>query len=392
MSLVPPADAPIWVSDYEDINRLLSSFLDKADTGTRLLIRLTPKSTPSLFEYNSEDAPVVWSLIQKLEADFGILEIEPDRAETGKEVYENAKVRFNSDHEETVRQWLNRPKKLPYKDEWQQAASSMQWSHATARQFIGVNPLQYPNKGAQEILNQLLSLEVALSIPATLRSLSARHFWGDSKYLDNKEEYLVSAFPHRSDKVIPRPILVNVYIPEEFSSVLFIENQDSFQMMADYLFRLENSQIAIVYTAGFRGSASRIRDAGGYSISQMHPASDRTLQRFIAWWEKHSEEDIACSFWGDLDYSGLAILAALHGIFTSITGWKPAYDLMRQQLRAGNAHPISSGSKGTQVDPGTTGCFYADQVLLPDIRENNLFVDQEIVNVTELEEYLQQVN
>ncbi len=379
-------DPPVWLSDYEDIFNLLSDFLDKLDKGKRLLTRLTPKSVPSLFDYNNSDAQLIWTLIQMLETDFGIITIKPERAQVGKEIYDNAKVRFNPEREDVIRGWLARPKQTPYINQWWLAVDSLEWSRLADMGYIRNNPLTFSHKHAVDIARNLSTLEKSLTEPKTLRHLSARYFWGDSKFLDNKAEYLLAAFPYLKENILARPILVNLHIPEQYSSVLFIENQDTFLMLANQLMALEENTTAIVYTAGFRGAANRIRKKGSYVFSTLSQTSTETLDRFTIWWEQQMPEAMTpCFFWGDLDYSGFGILSSLRSKFIGMNAWKPAYDVMLQHLLNGASHSVISSNKGTQIDPGTTNCWYSDTVLLPAIRDKAQFVDQEIVEFCEIE-------
>jgi hypothetical protein len=82
-------------------------------------------------------------------------------------------------------------------------------------------------------------------------------------------------------------------------------------------------------------------------------------------------------FWGDLDYSGMAILRDLKAIFPNLEAWQPGYARMLARLNAGAGHLPDEAGKAGQLDPGDTGCPYADQELLPAIRKSGRFVDQE---------------
>ena len=380
---------PVWLADHQDIANLLAGFIDKIDKGTRLLTRLTPKTVPSLFDYNRSEYHLIWSLIQLLEKDFNILTIELEKPRPDKEVYDNAKVRFNPEQEERIRCWLNRPKQPAYKQAWHQAVNALDWNDSANTAYILRNPLYYSNNTACEVAARLREVESSLTEPLTLRALSARNFWGDSKFLDNRQEYLESAFPHRSKNILVRPVLVNAYVPENYSSVLFIENQDTFLMLVSQRNILAAKQsaldtMAIIYTAGFRGAATRIRRKTSYAFSLISPSGQATLDRFTAWWERESNEEISTFFWGDLDYSGLAILSSLRSVFMGTTAWRPGYDLMIEHHKNGLSHHISSANKGTQSDNGLTGCLFADEILKPIIDNNDLFLDQEVVTFVEL--------
>ncbi|VAW84019.1 hypothetical protein MNBD_GAMMA18-220 [hydrothermal vent metagenome] len=56
-------------------------------------------------------------------------------------------------------------------------------------------------------------------------------------------------------------------------------------------------------------------------------------------------------------------------------GYEPLLKLLRQQ----SGHSPTMAGKQAQQDPDTTGCEFADQVLLPAIRQAQVFIDQEVV-------------
>ena len=383
-------DIPVWISDFEEIRTLLSQFIDKLEKGTRLLIRLTEKSVPLLFDYNNPNSKTVWSLIQRLASEYNVLSIELDKNKSGSETYDNAKLRFLPESEEIVRYWLKRPRVVPYKDQWQIAVETRSWPDSTNSVFVRDNPLAIDGRSALQVaenLSRLANRTVSETEPQTLRALSASHFWGDSKFLDTKRDYLESAF---SDcRLQERPVLVNIFVPEDFAKVLFVENQDTFLMLVTKLsctrdLSDEFKEIALVYAAGFKGAAARIRDKSGYVFSEVSRSTHGTYEDFTRWWEFHSDKYVPTYFWGDLDYSGLAILSALRSVFDDMKAWKPGYEVMLRFLEQGVAHPVSNKNKGAQSDPGETGCSYADQELLTALRRAELFVDQEAVSFTEL--------
>ena len=90
-----------------------------------------------------------------------------------------------------------------------------------------------------------------------------------------------------------------------------------------------------------------------------------------------SADDVPTFFWGDLDFSGMAILASLRTIFPSARAWEPGYAPMLERLSRGDGHsPIESG-KERQRPVERTGCSYADEVLIPALGATNRFLDQE---------------
>lgn len=384
-------ERPIWVDDEASINNLLSLLIDKLDRRVRPLIRITKKSIPELFAFNSNDTRYLWSLIESLQKNHHVLEIALERQSADCEVYENAKVRLRADKEATVRKWLNRPKTPPYKDQWITAVKGHDWENELQKQLALDNPISYPGKSAEIVVNALLSVKFAITKGITLRALSARCFWGDSKFLDSRLDYLGTLFPVQSINITPRQLMVNAYVPPEFSSVVLVENQDTFLLLANHVASAPlpaNSNLygtAFVYCAGFRGTASRIRDEGNTAFAFLSQTDTRSQEHFISWWMKGDAYDIQTFFWGDLDYSGLAILAALQPIFPGIQAWKTGYAPMVEYHHKGVHHPKRSAKKENQTAPQTCGCEYADAMLLPLIRQDEYFLDQEVVDIDDLE-------
>jgi len=58
--------------------------------------------------------------------------------------------------------------------------------------------------------------------------------------------------------------------------------------------------------------------------------------------------------------------------------WQPGYTAMLERLPDG--HPAKDAGKQDQLDPGETGCRYADERLLPALRRTGRFLDQEAIN------------
>jgi hypothetical protein len=75
----------------------------------------------------------------------------------------------------------------------------------------------------------------------------------------------------------------------------------------------------------------------------------------------------------------MQILKSLRNRFEGLTAWQPGYAPMVQTLhsRGGYAAP-KAGEDPAQVDPGLTGCVYADNNLLPAVREYGQ-IDQESI-------------
>lgn len=217
--------------------------------------------------------------------------------------------------------------------------------------------------------------------------MSSLCFWGDSKFLDNREDLILDLFPELENKIKPRPIIITVYIPINFTKVLFIENQDSFLALVEQANKYhELSSLALVYSAGFRGSASRIRQPGNAIFTTINAVDTLSKKYFEQWWFEYNESTVnllSCFFWGDFDYSGMGILSALRKKFITLKAWHPGYVSMLAYLDQGIGHTLQEAGKSEQKDPGEVGCDYSDSTLLPYMREHNLFLDQEAVDVVE---------
>lgn len=381
--------SPLWVVDEALIQRLLNRFIDKIDKQqTQLSVRMTPKNAPELFDFESNEAHYLWGLIEDLESQFQILQIKKQRPKQGVERYENAQIYFNKDKEDLVRLWLNRPVLDAYTLTWSHSLSACAHCFEDNGRALLTSPIRKKGKEAKEILDGFVKVGDELRAtdsPLTLRCLSARCFWGDSKFLDNRGELIHGLFPDANQYIKPRPILMTVYIPESFEEVLFVENQDSFLALVEYVqCHTQLNYLAIVYSAGFRGSAMRIRHSGHALFTVINPVEPCIKNRFEQWWFVDQDPIRSCYFWGDLDYSAMAILMALRKSFHNIQAWSPGYRAMLEYHGNGIGHLLEDTGKEEQKDLGDTGCDYADETLLPLMRKSEKFVDQEIVAIADL--------
>jgi hypothetical protein len=188
--------------------------------------------------------------------------------------------------------------------------------------------------------------------------------------LDERGDLIAALFPQL--QIRDRPIVVAVYLPERIDGVLFIENQDNYSAAIDGEPPASRNH-AIVYLAGFRSTALRIRGRQGARLHFAGPGSDRR-GAFEQWWFESAELTTHLFFWGDLDFAGMQMLKSLRQRFGDVQAWRPGYEPMLADLAAagGGVRPLGSG----QVDPVTTGCYFADTVLLPAVRAQGAW-DQE---------------
>jgi hypothetical protein len=193
--------------------------------------------------------------------------------------------------------------------------------------------------------------------------------------LDAREE-LLRLLGAGDARVLEAPIQLLVDLPSGWKGdeVLFIENGVSFERMAGQR-QLAWARAALLYAAGFRSGARRLRDRTGSSLYWRGRVSDADAERFESWlYARAGEQPV--SFYGDLDFAGLAILAQLRASFPTCGAWRPGYEALLARL--GSGHTPDEAGKERQQDPGFTGCAFADEVLLPALRNERRCVDQEL--------------
>jgi hypothetical protein len=159
--------------------------------------------------------------------------------------------------------------------------------------------------------------------------------------------------------------------------VLFIENQDSYTLACEGRPQAA-SGLALVYAAGFRGTAERLRQREGVRLHYAGAGQSSWQASFEQWWFGQAAPAGPLAFWGDLDFAGMAILAGLRQRFGGLSAWAPGYRPLLEQLRNQGGHALEAADKQGQTDPGNTGCPFADRKLLPAIREYG-GVDQELL-------------
>lgn len=212
-----------------------------------------------------------------------------------------------------------------------------------------------------------------VSLP--LREASARIFQGRSKVLDSRQE-LLRLLGAKEGQFTEPPVQLLVAMPERFDHVLFVENLVTFERMADNR-QPTWERAALAYAAGFKGSARRLRSPRGSRLyfRAWKQAAGAVGEAVEAWLYGRSE--LPVHFFGDLDYAGLQILSGIREGFPDAQAWQPGYGQLAELLRAGGGHLPEAADKEGQMDPGPSGCTYADGVLLPLIRSTGRFVDQE---------------
>ena len=373
---------PVWLSENAEIVDLLSQFIDRLNTQPAtdrqrpVAIILNKKTLPALFRQGAE-ADHLWDLIQSLQEDHAVIHITPDkRRDPFSPDYMQARLTLQAGGEDILRHWLQRPRGLSPIQRWRKAVEKNRHRFPGDPEKLSAHRIVVPEKEDEAVVAAFVQLSHYSRKKLSLRQLSSRCFWGDSKFLDAREELIRGLYP---DLVIqPRPVMASIFIPEAIEGILFIENQDSYTSAITGN-PVECKKLILVYAAGFKGSASRIRQADGVSLHYYGKSDTGAKQSLEDWWFKRRSCDWPVWFWGDLDYAGMSILKALKQRFFEIHPWPPGYEPMLELLRQQKGHSPTMAGKQAQQDPDTTGCEFADQVLLPAIRQAQAFIDQEVV-------------
>lgn len=372
------SEAPLLT---EETHALLHRLLDKADSGRmRWQLKCSARETPELYDFaDQSQVEVVWEDLQHL-AKIGVLDLKlKARQRPGNNDYDDGLIQLKYEAEETVRLWLERPAFDPRQHLWNTALARHLHLFEDGGEALRREVLRFPGRTYEQLAAAFASIPAVLEQqPMTLRQLSARCFWGASKFLDRRDLLLLATFPSLAKKIVSRPLLLSVYLPEQFEEILFVENQDTYLGLVAQA----PAKTGLIYLAGFRGAALRVREVGQAVFSYVNLVSLTERERFSEFWLGHRQ--LPCFFWGDLDFAGMAILAALKQVFPGVEAWQPGYKPMLAILRDGGGHSSVGGEKDRQYHPGGTDCPYADYVLLPAIEEQLAFVDQEAISVSAL--------
>jgi len=360
-------ERPLWLDEEAEIRALLSVALDRFDRqrGVDRQRRIHLAALEHLPSLRRADAAAdhTWALVQDLERR-GALAIR--RAARGPYDVDwlAAKIAFSPEAEGTLREWLGRDWSAPAKLIWREAIEKYAESFHDAGAALLSQRIVIENRSALEIVSALAGAAKP-TVAMTLRQLSATVFWGNSKILDDRGELVAALFPHL--EIRDRTLVMAVHLPRECRGVLFIENQDTYTTAAAGT-PVEARELALVFAAGFRGSAARARSRSGSLLHYAGPGRTDFAERFDAWWYDNGPAFGSSWFWGDLDFAGMQILKSLRDRFEGLDAWPPGYESMLVQLQMKGGYGARMDDSKGQVDPILTGCPYADSVLLPSIR------------------------
>lgn len=378
------ASTPLWLQSPE-VQQLLHRLVDGLDAAEgrgSLKARSLPlgsRTWPALYGAPLESTKEhLWQCVRQM-GQWGWLSSSPSLTLKSGSGYA-MEPRLTVVDVAAVREAAGRPERVKSASElWAEAVENSLKAPPEAKAAVTQFLVDVPGRTMTEVVDRLNLLPELRSRQMLLREVSAHLFWGMSKVLDNRQA-LVAAVLGEDECPFPEtPVQLQVWLPaSHFDGVLFVENQMSFEK----LIRSARSRqgLAIVYAAGFRAGAQRLRAQGGASLFYSS-AGDLTVASrglFERWLFRQGEPSLTNAFfWGDLDFSGIRILAALRSTFSTLVAWEPGYRPMLDSLKAGGGHPPLAADKAGQRALDRTGCPFADSELLPALKLAGRFLDQE---------------
>lgn len=365
------------------IQSLLNKLVDRLDaaeargSSNAQTVPLNESSWPALYNATMEsDKEHLWEQFLKL-VEVGWLQVTPATAKRSDGYDKQPRVKVLSIN--AVRKATGRMERTRTAVErWREAIESHLDAPAEVKKLAGDYCIDMPDRAMAEVVARLNTLKSLADSPLMLREVSSKLFWGMSKVLDSRAG-LVAALLGVDECPFPEsPIQLQVYLPQGgFNGVLFIENQMSFEQ-ATCSRGQAFGRLALVYASGFKGSAARLRSAEAVSLYFSHKGElggDRA--DYFESWLFSKNIALPVHFWGDLDWSGMRILAAMRDNFPEMHAWEPGYAPMLAALQAGDGHSPEAADKRGQRPLEEVGCPYADSQLLPTLKKKGKFVDQE---------------
>lgn len=367
----------------EDISKIVHFILDKLDQqpsplrNRKIKIPIDHKYLPTLYspkDFNDdkklEDALIV--LLKK-----GIFGIEERQKESFKRFSEKkaAKLVFNYEYEEDLRNFFNRP---VFVDKWLDTVNKTN-NIEDLKELLLRNKIGIFSKTEEEILEKLITLLTSNNHNKSVRHISSKYFWGLSKVLDNKSEIIDYCF------LKPSPIILHIKsFSKEFKNILFIENLDTYSQILDSKNSIFNDYL-IIYSSGFKVAAKRLRNTCGSKLFFEENCSLDNIGRkiFKDWLYNNTQSELNVYFWGDMDYSGINIFNTIKNIFPELQIWKPGYDKLLNAIKINDSHKPEESDKEAQFEPSLVGEQYIDEILIPLLKKKR-FVDQEYVDIESL--------
>lgn len=363
-----------------DISKVLNKILDKLDKQSvdertnKLTVSIDEKNFPALYEpIEINDDIELENNINLLvkEKIFELLE-KNKKSECLPLCDKKAKLIFNDEFENILRTFYDREIST---DNWADILEDYFPKDSELYCLLKNNLFKIEGKSNQEIIEKLNIWIKQDKKSNSQRQESARCFWGLSKIFDKREEFN-NYFGLESMSIT---LLIH---PKTKSAkdILFIENLDTFHSAIESSNSIFDDFV-LIYSAGYKLGAKRVRNRNGSKMFFTDDCafSNEGKKDFISWFYSEKEMNVNTFFWGDLDFSGIDILASLRFNFPNLRAWEEAYSKMLNALDFGHS-PILA-KKENQREPRLSGCTYADNVLLPALKKKKLFLDQEFINM-----------
>lgn len=377
--------SPLWLRSPA-VAELLNLLVDRLDGAERRgsakiqAISLGERSWPSLYRAEREsEKEALWDCVLEM-VRWRWLAVRPDLAGRSRASYAHAPRVMVTD-EAAVRSAAGREQRMRTAAErWQVAVQAGLQADSDVRTAVAAYCIDLRDHSMSEVVERLNKLPTLAAEPLLLREVSSRLFWGLSKVLD-KRQGLVAALLQMDECPFPEsPIQLQVCLPPDaIGGVLFIENLVTFERATRSSSECFKN-LALVYAAGFKGSAQRLRRPEGCSVYySARGALDIFLRTAFEDWllRQGGANGFHVCFWGDLDWEGMRILCALRASFPSLSAWAPGYAPLLAALHMGQSHLPEDAAKTGQRPVLGTGCSYADQALIPALTATGRFVDQE---------------
>lgn len=324
---------------------------------------------PEFFSPNySSEEKLIEEHLMELKAAGAITITYRDKFDTFPLYLRKATVVFCPEAEEICRIILEIPSATA-RQQWIEAVKAAKLPALIENALSISTPITIEGRDYTNILERIRTFIMRGESGVMVRQASAWMFWGLSKVLDSRQDIwgLLG--------LIQAPIHLLVYLPEDATAMLFIENRQTYE----YAKTRPNifSRFVLVYSAGFAGTAMRLRERSSVSLfidsSGCH--SQLCLERIEKWLFEDGNPEVY--FWGDLDYSGVAIFVSLLRNFHEAKPWEPGYNHMFTLIKDGGHSGIESNKQG-QVKVYKTGNSYMDEKVLPVIEKYGFF-DQEAI-------------
>lgn len=374
--------ASLWLKSMP-VQELLNMLVDRLDAAEQRgstkakSVQLDERTWPALYMSPVESQKEhLWEHVVAM-VRCGWLAVKPETALKSRSGYASS-PRVSVVDQRELRAAVGRQERVKSSAErWRDAVSSGLLASDTVKRLVSEYCIDIPGRTMTEVVEQLNRLPALAEKSMLLREVSSQLFWGMSKVLD-KRQGLVAAILGMDDCPFPEsPIQLHVFLPAGgHRGVLFIENSVSFECAMREP-RGVFGELALVYASGFKGSAQRLRTTEGCSLFYAAGGGlERDLRATFEDW-LFGRQEIPSYFWGDLDFAGMRILAAMRATFSGLTAWVPGYAPMLTVLKGGGGHPPEAADKQGQKPIASTGCEYADEQLVPALQTFRRFVDQE---------------